>query len=413
LLGIPQVGRRRGEVAERLAGLRPAPETNATEILTAPPGPPGPERPTYHRRLWVAAALALALVLVLAGVVFREQLLPFRAEGHGGKPGEDGGAKVEPPPAAITRANAAKVAQVVDLPRYYWEAVWGPRPGQITLVGQGTAADIRDAQTLALVRTVGEAHRLFHIALKPDGKILAASGDNKRIRLFDLAGDGFVDFEESNIEPPLAFSPDGKWLATGGVGGQAKLWDAATRKLVRTFDTVHTAAEPKNFMVGRLRVVFGPGGRLLAVGNRNAATVVYETETGRRVHELSYAQTHDLCFSPDGKLVATAHPDGVVRLWDVAQGKLLRERPTGAKECVTVDWSPSGDVLVTAGLKGKITLWDPRDLSVLKEMEAPEIVYGARFSPNGLRLVTVGGRASLPPEGKVVVWGIPAGKAKK
>jgi WD40 repeat protein len=59
---------------------------------------------------------------------------------------------------------------------------------------------------------------------------------------------------------------------------------------------------------------------------------------------------------------------------------------TQAEELYAVDWSPDGSLLVTAGLKGTITIWDSRDLSVLRELPAPESVIDVKFSPDGRNL---------------------------
>ncbi len=61
---------------------------------------------------------------------------------------------------------------------------------------------------------------------------------------------------------------------------------------------------------------------------------------------------------------------------------------------------------MTAGLGGEITLWCPRDLTALKELEAPEWVIRVRFSPDGARLLSAGGGAHPPADRKVTVWGL-------
>src|SRR5437879_1178806 len=116
--------------------------------------------------------------------------------------------------------------------------------------------------------------------------------------------------------------------------------------------------------------------------------------------------SHELKFSPDGKTLAVAYVNGEVALWDVASGKLLRARATGAEEVYTLDWGKQSDVLVTAGLKGKILLWNPADLTVLKELAAPEWVIRVRFSPDGDRLLSAGGGQLPGAERKVLVWGL-------
>ena len=196
----------------------------------------------------------------------------------------------------------------------------------------------------------------------------------------------------------MAFSPDGRLLATGGAGTQAKVWEAATGKLVRSLDA---GGE------GGLTCVFSPDGKVLAVGNRNDTTRLYEVGTWKLLHTLHKAQTQGLKFSPDNKLLAVGYVDGEVGLWDVQTGKRVRSAPARVKEVYEVDWTPKGDVLVTAGREGVIALWDPKELTVLRELESPEWVILARFSPDGTRLWTAGGGMASPADRRVIVWGLP------
>jgi WD40 repeat protein len=122
--------------------------------------------------------------------------------------------------------------------------------------------------------------------------------------------------------------------------------------------------------------------------------------------------SHELKFSPDGRILAVAYVDSRVILWDVSGGKCLHARETGAKEVYTLDWSPRGDVLATAGLEGKITLWDAQALAMLKELDAPEWVIRVRFSPDGSRLLTAGGTSLKSPERKVTIWAVSPDRAK-
>src|SRR5262249_53861927 len=144
-------------------------------------------------------------------------------------------------------------------------------------------------------------------------------------------------------------------------------------------------------VVGGLTPEFSPDGRLLAVGNRNSTTHIFDVATGELRVTLPKPVTQEIQFHPAGHTLAVAYCDGTVALWRVADGKLLAERKTSAEELYSVDWSPDGTLLVTSGRKGKITLWDPSDLSVLRELPSPEWVVRVKFSPDGRNLSFVGG----------------------
>jgi WD40 repeat protein len=312
-------------------------------------------------------------------------------------PAATGAPLPEKPLLVITAGNAARVLTLEELPRDVWKVVWGPKPGELALVSWEKPVEVLDGANYRPLRQIGAGKKLIHFDVAVRGSRLAWCENTTQVEVHDLGTGKSVVLETKNSQPQMAFSPNGSLLATGGYGTEAKLWDVCTGKLVRALP----AGQP-----GGLTPRFSPDGKLLVVGNRNDTTRLYETGSGKLVCVLPRQMSQGLHFSPDGRTLAVAYVDGMVGLWDTTTGQMLQLRASGAKEIYTLDWSPKGDVLVTAGREGKITLWDTRELTVVKELQAPEWVIQARFSPDGCRLLTAGGAASSKSDRKVVIWGI-------
>jgi WD40 repeat protein len=138
----------------------------------------------------------------------------------------------------------------------------------------------------------------------------------------------------------------------------------------------------------------------------NSTTSIFDPVSGKLLRELPKIMSQGLKFDPTGRTLAVSYVDAGLALWNAETGELLRSMQTRGNELYAVDWSPAGDVLATSGLGAAITLWDPRDLSILKELDAPEWVIQVRFSPDGTRLLTSGGSATPPKDQRVVVWGV-------
>jgi WD40 repeat protein len=68
-------------------------------------------------------------------------------------------------------------------------------------------------------------------------------------------------------------------------------------------------------------VAFSPNGKLLATGDQNGSTYLWDVATGRRIATLptpgANSSVSSVAFSPNGKLLATANQDGATSLWSV------------------------------------------------------------------------------------------------
>ena len=67
-------------------------------------------------------------------------------------------------------------------------------------------------------------------------------------------------------------------------------------------------------------------------------------------------------LSPDGARLATAGKDGVVTVWNTADGKQVYRTTGGHQGAVTdIAWSPNGQMLVSSGADGSVYLWNAGD----------------------------------------------------
>jgi WD40 repeat protein len=84
----------------------------------------------------------------------------------------------------------------------------------------------------------------------------------------------------------------------------------------------------------------------------------------------------DIAFSPDGKLLASAHEDGSVHLWGSTDGKQVLTIAAHSKPASAVAFTADGKRLATAGREHKVVVWE---VATGKQVWAQDASTGAHF----------------------------------
>jgi len=206
------------------------------------------------------------------------------------------------------------------------------------------------------------------VAFSPDGNWLAA---------------GLWTGSKDGVSPP---------------GNDVAIWDAATGKLELRL-TGHTD--------GVHAVAFSPDGKLLVSGGSDGVAKVWDTTSGReratlgfpsltkRLGEVTPAWVETVAFSPDGRTFVTSagarlapgKPAGIgeVTVWSAGSDRELAILKGYDGLAKAVIFSPDGKLLATAGVDGMVRLWATATLRQVGEMHGGIPIV---FSPDGRELVT-------------------------
>lgn len=194
-------------------------------------------------------------------------------------------------------------------------------------------------------------------ALAPDGRIVLRADGSSTLWL--AANDGSAR-QELAAERPVAYRVDvagdtvvavtGEYEPTTGHDTRVRTWsveDGTTRVL---------PALERHPVIGVWVALLSDDGRRLVADTQKqgrSGVVMLDLETGRVVFEKTDVDsfwTRAIALSPDESRIATGDEKGYIRLYDVASGEQIGERPT-FDVVDSLAFSPDGTKLA-AGLAG-------------------------------------------------------------
>ena len=178
---------------------------------------------------------------------------------------------------------------------------------------QGEQEDLRTFEWYYLWRLChrdmvfrGHEGAVSAVAFFPGGASVASAGDDRTIRIWELATGRQTGVLRGHLGPVscLAVSPDGRFLASTSDDRTVKLWDLETLQERRTLSG-HTHKV--------IAAAFAPNGRLLATGSMDGTLRLWNVALGEAIgvydHSIrgkpSASVVTAISFTPDGRFVLT------------------------------------------------------------------------------------------------------------
>lgn len=249
------------------------------------------------------------------------------------------------------------------------------------------------------------------VALSPDADSVAYCDDQGRIHIVDVRSRTdrqIVELKDANITQ-MAFSRDGKQLAAGGSTDTeivVAVWDLPDQVPRRRWQWPK-GRDPHSHVEA---ICFSPDAdRLAAAVFRQSAAYLWDLNSNRQIAVLKHTQVYGLSFSSDGRKLATAGWDRIIRFWQSSTGELLREYNTGGapdrrdggdRRMYAICFAAVGNRMATAHMDGMVRVWNSDTMDIVSSFRIDgRFAYGAlSFAGAGAWLAT--GSAS----GLIEVW---------
>jgi WD40 repeat protein len=226
------------------------------------------------------------------------------------------------------------------------------------------------------VRTFeGHVGYVASVAISPNGKFVLWRGEDKTLKLWDLAtGQCIRTFEgHTDSVKSVAISPDGRLALSGSEDKTLKLWDLATGRCIRIFE---------DYVGSVASVAISPDSRF-TLSEKFGQTQLWELATGRCVRTFK-CPVGCVAFSPDSRFVFLGYPFDNLKLWELATGRCVRTLKAHNSWVHFVSFSPDGRFVLSESLDYAPELWELTTGRSIRTFEGhTHSVRSGVFSPDG------------------------------
>ena len=273
----------------------------------------------------------------------------------------------------LWRLSDGKLARIIRHPEAVTSVAFSPDGQWLVSGSYDGAARLWRLGDGMLARTLkGHTGTVWSVAFSPDGQRVATSGEDKTIRLWRASDGALLSTLKGHTLNvwSVVFSPDGRLVGSGSFDKTIKLWRADTGALVRTLAGSGEAVT---------HIDFSPDGQLLASASDDKLIRLWRVSDGRPIRSLAGSDhVYAVAFSRDGQWLASGGRargnlatlwqqffgnrllggnGKTARLWRVSDGALQQELSGHSDDVWAVALSPDGKWLATAGLDKVVKVW--------------------------------------------------------
>ena len=127
----------------------------------------------------------------------------------------------------------------------------------------------------------------------------------------------------------------------------------------------------------------------LASGDRNGGLYVWEAQTGNLFYTLK-AHTKSvtaISWRSDSNVVSSASEDGSIRLWEMNEGKQVKNWTGHGGGVLDMTFTGDGRI-ASCGRDKKAKVWDANGTQKMTTKSAPEILVATSFNHDGTKLIS-------------------------
>ncbi len=254
-----------------------------------------------------------------------------------------------------------------------------------------------------IIRLEGHSDYVWGISWNKDGDYLASAGQDGRVIIWKKKDFSMVESLYTGWAFCTEWFSDDKYLAVGNYFGEIQIWDTSNWEKKQIL---------KNHVESPVICITCFDDGKIAAGKLNGDIEIWDTLDNKLIFSFNgysdqRCDVNGISCSPDGAILATAHQDSHIRLWNMEEYSLIISLKTNSGWVRGIKWSPDGKYLASAGQDGKILLWSTAGYEKISESQKLSLpVWSLQWSKDADKLFSGSGAYDYPHTGFSIIWKI-------